>query len=72
MPQARHGGNGNASVAIVGSKFEGTGLENEHMGQTQVPTTTGRLADDRVAGRNGLEERDVGEDAEAILWKVGD
>ena len=72
IPQARHGGNGNESVAMVGSKLEGTGFENEQIGQTHVPTTTARFAGDRVPGRKGLEERDVGDEEEVILWKVGD
>lgn len=67
IPQARHGGNGNDSVAMVGSKLEGTGFENEQIGQTHVPTTTDRFAEDRGPGRKGLEDRDVGEDEEAIL-----
>src|ERR1700742_4587241 len=54
MPQAKHGGSGNASVAIVGSKFEGTGLEKEQMGQTQVPLTTGDGAGETAGARNGL------------------
>jgi hypothetical protein len=36
IPQARHGGIGVELVAVDGSKFDGTGLENEHMGHTQV------------------------------------
>lgn len=36
IPQARHGGKLTAGVAVVVSKFEGTGLENEQMGQIQV------------------------------------
>ena len=36
IPQARHGGKFTAGVAVVVSKFEGTGLENEQMGQIQV------------------------------------
>jgi len=39
MPQAKHGGKGVAVVAVVVSKFEGTGLENEHMGHIQVALT---------------------------------
>lgn len=61
IPQARHGGSGNDSVAIVGSKLEGTGLENEHIGQTQVPTTTGKDA----GGRKGLGDLELGEEADA-------
>jgi hypothetical protein len=72
MPQARQGGNGKASVAIVGSKLDGTGLENEQMGHTQVPTTTGKDGVGRAEGRNGLVDRDAGEDADATLWNCGD
>lgn len=36
MPQAKQGGIGVDAVAVEGSKFEGTGFENEQMGQTQV------------------------------------
>lgn len=72
MPQARQGGNGKASVAIVGSKLEGTGLENEQMGHTQVPTITGKDGVVRAVGRNGLVDRDAGEDADVTLWKCGD
>lgn len=39
IPQARHGGIGVALVAVEESKFEGTGLENEHIGHTQVALT---------------------------------
>ena len=63
IPQARHGGSGNASVAMVGSKLEGTGFENEHIGQTQVPTTTATIVDER----KGLADREFGEEAEATL-----
>lgn len=67
MPQARHGGTGKLSVTIVGSKFDGTGLEKEQMGHTQVPSTTVGSGVDTADGRNGLVERDVGEDADATL-----
>jgi hypothetical protein len=36
MPHARHGGRFIAGVAVAVSKFEGTGLENVHIGQIQV------------------------------------
>lgn len=39
MPQARHGGKGVVAEAVVVSKFEGTGLENEHIGHIQVALT---------------------------------
>lgn len=67
MPQARHGGSGNASVAIVGSKFEGTGLEKEQIGQTQVPLTRGSGAGEAAAARYGLEAREVGLEEERTL-----
>lgn len=67
MPQARHGGNGKASVAIVGSKLDGTGLEKEQMGHTQVPITTGKAGAVAAEGRNGLVDRDVGEDADTTF-----
>jgi hypothetical protein len=41
MPQAKHGGSGVCIVAVDGSKFVGTGLENVHMGQTQVALLAG-------------------------------
>lgn len=36
MPHDRQGGTGVAAVAVVGSKLEGRGLENEQIGQIQV------------------------------------
>jgi hypothetical protein len=36
IPHARQGGKCVAALAVAGSKLEGTGLENVHMGQTQV------------------------------------
>lgn len=36
MPHARQGGTGKEALAVVGSKFDGIGLEKEHIGQTQV------------------------------------
>lgn len=36
IPHARHGGRGVLALAVDGSKLEGTGLENEHIGQIQV------------------------------------
>ena len=40
IPQARHGGIG-VREASAGSKLEGTGLENEHIGHTQVALAGG-------------------------------
>lgn len=36
MPHARQGGRCVAALAVAGSKFEGTGFENVHIGQIQV------------------------------------
>lgn len=36
MPHARQGGKCVAVVAVAGSKLDGTGLENEHIGQIHV------------------------------------
>ena len=67
MPQARHGGNGNVGVAIVGSKFEGTGLEKEQIVQTQVPPTTGAEGGGLTGGRKGLAEREPGVEEDRTL-----
>lgn len=40
IPQARHGGIG-VRDARAGSKFEGTGLEKEHIGHTHVALVGG-------------------------------
>jgi hypothetical protein len=64
MPQARHGGNGVWALAVVGSKFDGTGLEKVQMGQTQVALFAGAGSD---GGRwKGLSVRRAGE-AVALL-----
>jgi hypothetical protein len=60
IPQAKHGGSGKASVAMVGSKFEGTGFEKEQIGQTQVPITAGVGAGEGAGGRYGLADREPG------------
>lgn len=36
MPQAKQGGRGVFTFAVAASKFAGTGLENEQIGQTHV------------------------------------
>jgi hypothetical protein len=41
MPHARQGGSGVFAFAVPGSKFEGNGFENEHIGQIQVAALTG-------------------------------
>lgn len=52
MPHARHGGNGVFAFATLGSKFDGTGFENEHIGQIQV--AFGSLAEEVGVGACGL------------------
>ena len=61
MPQVRHGGRGEAEVAVRISKFEGTGFEKEHIGQTHVPDDC-FTADDAGSGVNGLLERETGDE----------
>lgn len=39
IPHAKHGGSGTAAVAVAGSKFDGTGLEKEQIGQIHVALT---------------------------------
>lgn len=56
-PQAKHGGNGVFALAMAGSKFDGTGLEKEHMGQTHVAEALGGGAGAGGRGRNGLPLR---------------
>jgi hypothetical protein len=56
IPQARHGGNGVEGLAFPGSKFEGTGLENEQIGHIQVAFKGGKEE------RNGLSTLDTGEE----------
>jgi hypothetical protein len=60
IPHARHGGIGKAEVAVLTSKFEGTGLEKEHMGQIHVPADC--LTGDAGTGMDGLLERETGDE----------
>jgi hypothetical protein len=39
IPHARHGGRCVPAVAVAGSKFDGTGLENEQIGHIHVALT---------------------------------
>jgi len=67
IPQARHGGKGVWAFAVVGSKFDGTGLEKVQIGQTQVALLAGAGSD---GGRwKGLSARRAGE-AVALLEGV--
>lgn len=62
IPQARQGGNGVCSLAVVGSKLDGTGLEKLQIVQTHVAVLTGagstgefrRAPSDRCAGEGLL------------------
>ena len=62
IPQVRHGGSGKASVAVDVLKFDGTGLENEHIGQIHVPRLTGGVTACTTGLRRGLAVREDGED----------
>lgn len=41
IPQAKHGANGLCTLAVAGSKFEGTGFENEQIGHIHVAELAG-------------------------------
>lgn len=45
IPQARHGAKGVCTVAVAGSKLDGTGLEKVHIGQIQVAFLAGGGSD---------------------------
>lgn len=62
MPHVRHGGMGKASVATAGSKFDGTGLLNEQIGQTQFPVLRAGVTRDTELALNGLEDRVPGDE----------
>jgi hypothetical protein len=60
IPHVRHGGNGKASVAMVGSKLDGTGLRKEQIGQIHVPLST--CGEGACTG--GLGTLETGDDAD--------
>lgn len=62
MPHVRHGGTGNDSDAVDGSKLEGTGFVKVQMGQIQLAGFTIGVTLDTLPGLKGLEDRDPGED----------
>lgn len=62
IPHVRHGGIGNESVATEGSKLEGTGFVKVQMGQIQLADFVTGAALDTELGRNGLEEREPGDE----------
>ena len=61
MPQLRHGGIDMFEFAVAGSKFEGTGLENEQIVQTHVALLGLGVLDPDLAFERGLEPRCIGE-----------
>jgi hypothetical protein len=67
MPHAKHGGKGKEEFAFEESKFDGTGLEKEQIGQTQVPDDFGASACTE-GDRNGLLVLVTGDDEEDNLW----
>jgi hypothetical protein len=71
MPQVRQGGSGNASVAIVGSKLDGTGFGKEQMVQIHVPRSSCGVDARNEASGKGLEDRDTGEDDDASRCTAG-
>ena len=54
IPHARHGGRGVRAFAVEGSKFDGTGLEKEHMGHTHVALSGGVDAGAGLPRRSGV------------------
>jgi hypothetical protein len=67
IPHARHGGKGKEEFAFDESKFDGTGLEKEQIGQTHVPDDFGASA--RTEGeRKGLLVLVTGEEEDVSLW----
>lgn len=57
MPHAKHGGIGVFALDSTGSKLDGTGLENEHIGHIQVALLGKSGAWFANAWRNGLASR---------------
>lgn len=56
IPHAKHGGNGVRAFAVAGSKFEGTGLEKEHIGHTHVALRGGADGGAGLPRRSGVIE----------------
>jgi len=67
IPQARHGGNGVRSFAVLGSKFDGTGFENEQMGHIQVAFGSLTGAGEGAVARPGVAYRLGGVDPSGLL-----
>lgn len=64
MPQARHGANGVCTLAVAGSKLDGTGFEKLQIAQTQVAEVT---CGGSEGGLNALSDRDGG----VALFRAG-
>lgn len=65
IPQARQGGIAVFALAVAGSKLEGTGFENEHIGQIQVAFAGGG-AGETAEERSGLPCRTGVADVELL------
>ena len=64
MPHVRQGGIAVDSVAVEGSKLDGTGLVKVHMGQIQLAMAVAGSTCDTWLGRRGLAEREPGDEEE--------
>lgn len=62
IPHAKQGGKGVRAFAVAGSKFEGTGFENVHIGHIHVALVVGAGAGDGVNARIGLPRLSGGVD----------
>jgi hypothetical protein len=72
MPHVRQGGNGNASVTTVASKFDGTGFEKAQMVQIQLPLSICGAEIRDEASVNGLGVLETGDEAEETRCTAGD
>lgn len=66
IPQARHGGRGVRSFAVLGSKLDGTGFAREHIGQIQVALGSLTGAGDGAVRRPGVLYRLGGVDVTGL------
>ena len=68
-PQVTHGDRGTFEFAVAGSKFAGTGLENEQIVQTQVAALDLGVEDPDAVLEKGLGPRYTGD---AVELREGD
>ena len=68
-PQVTHAGRGVLEFAAAGSKFAGTGLENEQIVQTHVAALGLEVTDPDAALEKGLPPRCTGD---AVKLREGD